>query len=247
MSKITEMAGSLAEDTQNNTNPDEITPIKTSQRALPVSHENLIVKTLSDNRNKANPAHISLPVPGQATSYQNKFNISAEALDWLGKKGYDPARLDYLYSYNPDKDGPVTNIFNRIYTPPKTVDEKKVKQARIAASIGDALGILSQMWSAGKGAHVKPVTYEQTASGRLNNNKKEMDNLYEQRLDRYNNQKYSAALQDYSHWLNEHDKLISKINQYEALQNTKSQSQQNGQTTKNVRIEDSNRIYQLKK
>lgn len=217
MSKITNMADSLSADIQNKTTQTGITPVKANQELLPVTHENKITDAVIKNRNSPNPTPIKLSLPGQNNPDSIKFNFSPEALDWLKNKGYDPNNIDRLYEYNPAKHGPATEIFNRIFQTPKVPDEKKIKQAKTAATIGDALSALAQMWSAGKGAHVQKRSYEESASSRLNNNIKEINNLYNQKTDTYNNRKYNLAMKDYSSWMTERDELIKQIEKYENM------------------------------
>ena len=121
--------------------------------------------------------------------------------DYLRSIGWSQENIDNVKNYNPTQHGSALEFYNKIFTKPEPVDERKVRNAQVIAGIGDALGLVSQMWSSGKGAHIRNREYEQSASSRLGKNVKELDDAYRKRLDDYNKGKYGAAMNDYSNQL----------------------------------------------
>jgi hypothetical protein len=106
--------------------------------------------------------------------------------------------IQAINNYDALKHGSAVEYYNKLFTKPEPVDEKKAEKARLFASIGDALGLFSQMWSAGRGAHVRNRNYEQSAGARLEKAKKELDGIYRKRLDDYNRGIYGATMTDYN-------------------------------------------------
>jgi hypothetical protein len=122
-----------------------------------------------------------------------------EDYEWFIRGGYDPGTVSRVFNpdYKPEMDGDFMS--SRIWelVKPKEIDEKKLEKARIAASIGDALAQLAQMYVAGRGAHVKETDASQLATTRFLQEEKELRNLYRQQMDRYNDLRFSTALSEY--------------------------------------------------
>lgn len=172
------------------TNDQDLEQEATNMPEIPVTKA-------SDQDNKQ-PSEIiqtqqeSTPVTG------NKWGYSQSEMDALSKAGYTPDKLEHFLSdFDPTKG---ENFLQRIYDAsmpkPTAPDEKQLKRARLIGSIGDSLGLLSQMWSAGKGAHVKERDYKNSASAQIADNEKNLRALYLQQQNKYNDGLYNARLKD---------------------------------------------------
>jgi hypothetical protein len=106
---------------------------------------------------------------------------------------------------------PTKNSYEQIYQSsvlkPTEPDENKIQKAKLAGSIGDALGLLSQMWTYGKGAHVEKRDYNNSAMAKADAKERELRNLYMQQQDKYNTGLYNARMgdlkRDIDDWNNE--------------------------------------------
>lgn len=107
-------------------------------------------------------------------------------------KGYAP--------FDPSKG---ENILQRYYEmtmpKPSAPDEKKARNRRIIAGIGDGLGMLSQMISAGSGAHTRERN--DFALPKIQQQEKEEQNRYLQLSQRYNDGLFQARLKDFQNAL----------------------------------------------
>ena len=132
--------------------------------------------------------------------YPNKPEpISDDGYEYLISNGFSPESISKAYSpYSPEKDGGfMTRMYELSNQKPQPIDEKKVRNAKILGSIGDSLGLLSQMWSAGKGAHIRNRDYNQSASSQLSKEEKELRNIYLNQTNKYNEGFYNARLKDF--------------------------------------------------
>ncbi len=132
--------------------------------------------------------------------YPNKpESMSDGDYEHLMSVGFSPESIsNYTKPYDPSTNG---NYLQRIYESsipkPAVPDEKRMRGARIVSGIGDALGLISQMWSAGKGAYMKERDYESSALGRTAGKEKELRNIYLQQQNKYNDGMYNARLKDF--------------------------------------------------
>jgi len=127
--------------------------------------------------------------------------------DYFRSEGWNQEQINDFNNYNALKHGSAVDYFNKFYTKPAEPNEKKIRNAQTVAGIGDALGLISQMVGADKGAHIRNRDYEQSASARLEKNRKELENDYQKRLDDYNRMAYGAAMSDYGTQL-QHSRYI---------------------------------------
>lgn len=102
------------------------------------------------NQGNINPPQVEEVNPVIAGLGDGQYNYLTKDL------GYDPEYLKRIYSgdYDPTKDNALLKLTN--LNPPKPIDEKAVGNARKLSAIGQGLGNIAQMISAGRGAHIKP-------------------------------------------------------------------------------------------
>lgn len=155
------------------------------------------VTKASDQDNKQ-PAQMVQPQQEATPSPTNKWGYSQSELDTLAKAGYTPEKLDYYLSdFDPDKG---ESILSRIYESsmpkPTAPDEKQIRNAKIVGTIADSLGLLSQMYTYGKGAHVEKRDYRNSASSQIAEQERNLRNIYLQQQNKYNDGLYNARLKD---------------------------------------------------
>lgn len=193
--------GILNRDKKNSFYPTNVQDLEeaTNMPEIPVTKA-------SDQDNKQ-PAEMVQPQQEATPVPTNKWGYSQSEMDALSKAGYTPDRLEYFLSdFDPAKG---ENFLQRIYEAsmpkPTAPDEKQLKRARLLGSIGDSLGLLSQMWSAGKGAHVKERDYKNSASAQIAEKEKNLRALYLQQQNKYNDGMYNAQLKDLLKSLDDHN------------------------------------------
>lgn len=184
--------GILNRDKKNSFYPTNVQDLEeaTNMPEIPVTKA-------SDQDNKQ-PAEMVQPQQEATPVPTNKWGYSQSEMDALSKAGYTPDRLEYFLSdFDPAKG---ENFLQRIYEAsmpkPTAPDEKQLKRVRLLGSIGDSLGLLSQMWSAGKGAHVKERDYKNSASAQIAEKEENLRALYLQQQNKYNDGMYNAQLKD---------------------------------------------------
>lgn len=181
------------------TNDQDLEEEATNMPEIPVTKA-------SDQDNKQ-PAEMVQPQQEATPVPTNKWGYSQSEMDALSKAGYTPDRLEYFLSdFDPAKG---ENFLQRIYGAsvhkPIAPDEKQLKRARLLGSIGDSLDLLSQMWSAGKGAHIKERDYKNSASAQIAEKEKNLRALYLQQQNKYNDGMYNAQLKDLLKSLDDHN------------------------------------------
>ncbi|MDR2002385.1 MAG: hypothetical protein LBQ74_05080 [Prevotella sp.] len=118
-------------------------------------------------------------------------------------KYYSPEAVSrFSAPFDPDSG---ENILQRYYESarpkPTAPDEKKVRNARLIASIADGLGLLSQMYTYSRGAHVEKRDYKDAALSQVNADAKEADSRYLQLSQRYNDGLFRARIKDFQNAL----------------------------------------------
>lgn len=113
--------------------------------------------------------------------------------------GFSPDAIsNYTKPYDPSTNGNyLQRIFENSVPKPTALDDKRIKGAKIVSGIGDALGLISQMWSAGKGAYVKERDFNSSALAQTAAKEKELSNIYMQQQNKYNDGMYNARLKDF--------------------------------------------------
>jgi hypothetical protein len=79
------------------------------------------------------------------------------------------------------------------------------------ASVGDALGMLAQMFAAGRGAHVKERDADSLAMSRFSNEEKALRDLYRQKTDKYEDRVITASASDANRAYAQHQSDIKSI------------------------------------
>lgn len=139
----------------------------------------------SDQSNEQ-PADIiqpnSVSVSRQLDKPQGMTDEAYEYLrKWQEQSPYDPSTGE----------GIAARIFQESNPKPTEPDEKKIRNTKIIGSIADSLGLLSQMWSYGRGAHVEKRDYKDSASSKIAEQENNLRNIYlKQRSD------YDKGLRD---------------------------------------------------
>ncbi|MFV0587065.1 hypothetical protein [Bacteroides reticulotermitis] len=170
---------------------DDYNNKKASSSFLPVNEEEM-AQTLPADSEQSEPAEKVAPEP--ESKPENKWNYSKEDIDTFTQFGLSLEQLEKHSKYDPSKG--LAQLYKTTIPAPTAPDEKELRRGRIISSIGDGLGMLSQMWSAGKGAHVKERDYKDSASAKTEAKEKELRNVYQSRLDKYNEGHYMAQLKD---------------------------------------------------
>ena len=163
-----------------------------------------VVKT-SDPANKQPTQPVTqkqeaMPAQAQEKAPANKWGYSQSELDTLAKAGYTPEKLDrYLSGFDPAKgESFLSKIYESSMPKPTEPDEKKIRTAKIAPAIfADSLGLLSQMYTYGKGAHVDKRDYRNSASSQIAEQERNLRNIYLQQRDKYNDGLYNSRLNDF--------------------------------------------------
>lgn len=140
--------------------------------------------------------------------YPNKpESMSDSDYEHLMSVGFSPEAIsNYTKPYDPSTNGNyLQRLFESSVSKPTAPDEKKMRSARIVSGIGDALGLISQMWSAGKGAYVKERDYNSSALAQTAAKEKELSNIYIQQQNKYNDGMYNARLKDYLKGLDDYN------------------------------------------
>lgn len=144
------------------------------------------------------------PVPASAAT--NPWGYDAAEMEYLAKSGFTPERLERISSdFNPANYGtPQQQWYESTVTKPTIPDEKRIRNARIMAGIGDALGSIVQIAAVNGGALAKERRYEDSAMGRTSAKERELRDLYQQQLARYENGLYDAGVRDVIRGMDRH-------------------------------------------
>ncbi len=111
----------------------------------------------------------------------------------------------YTAPFDPTKENYLQRLYKSSTPQPVAPDEKKIRNAQLAASIGDGIGILSQMFSAGKGAYMKERDYKQSASSQVEGRAKELQDRYLQQSTQYSSGLFNARLKDFQKALEDYN------------------------------------------
>lgn len=148
----------------------------------------------------------STATPAPMPAVTNPWGYDAAEMEYLTKSGLTPERLERISGdFNPANYGtPQRQWYESTVTKPTIPDERRLRNARIAASIGDALGSIVQMAAVNGGALTKERRYEDSAMGRTAAQEKELRDLYQQQLTRYENGLYDAGMRDVIRGMDRH-------------------------------------------
>ncbi|GHV49933.1 hypothetical protein FACS1894181_09840 [Bacteroidia bacterium] len=101
-------------------------------------------------------------------------------VDGFSDLGIDPNVFKNRY------DGIMQLIEDISKSKPSVVDEKRVGKARTMALIGDVLSLLSQSYSAQRGAHLRERGWNESAMAKAEADERKLRDFYWERLDKYN-------------------------------------------------------------
>lgn len=186
----------------------------------PAADRNALPENEAQNAGTAPNGQINAPGnirdsqnPVSAVKYPAKpSGLPDDYYEWLINGGYKPETISEVFNpnYNPAEEGGfMTSRIAKLK--PQKLDEKKIDQARTAASVTDAVGILAQMFAAGRGARIKERDASQLAMSRFANEEKALRDLYRQQKDRYNDQWLSASASDFNRSYSQHQANINAI------------------------------------
>lgn len=105
----------------------------------------------------------------------------------------DALEAEYRRKYyaNPSPEGVVARMFNYSFPKPDEPDEKQLRRNKGVGLIADSLGLLSQMWSYGRGAHVEKNDPKDSVFSKVDERERNLRNVYlKQRSD------YDKGLRD---------------------------------------------------
>lgn len=158
------------------------------------------------------PVESQLAIPAQAPAAEpiaptNKWGYSDSEMSNLAKAGYTPDKLDYYAGeYDPSKHGSyLQRIYESSATAPTMPDERQINKARLISGIGDALGLIGQMVSVGRGAHARERDYNSSALGRTEAKERDLRNIYRQERSAYENGRYNARQRDFLSGMEEYN------------------------------------------
>lgn len=176
--------------------------LDTQADVSPIAPEIKNEQTAQENRE----AESSNAMP--TVKYPNKpESMSNGDYEHLMSVGFSPEAIsNYTKPYDPSTNGNyLQRIFESSVPKPTAPDEKKIRGARIVSGIGDALGLISQMWSAGKGAHMRERDYNSSALAETATKEKELSSIYLQQQNKYNDGMYNARLKDFLKGLDDYN------------------------------------------
>jgi hypothetical protein len=123
----------------------------------------------------------------------------------LTKAGYTPDKLDQIANFDPaNGNNYLQHLYESTATKPTAPDEKKMRNARLWAGIADGVGLLSQMWSAGKGAHIRERDYKDSALSQVTGKEKEARDKYESLSKMYEDGLLQARMNDFLQSFNDY-------------------------------------------
>lgn len=168
----------------------------------PVAPEIKNGQTAQENKQAASPSVMP------TVKYPNKpESMSDGDYEHLMSVGFSPEAISgYTKPYDPLTNGNyLQRIFESSVPKPSAPDEKKIRNAKLVSTIADSLGLLSQMWSYGKGAHVEKRDQSNTALSKTGDREKDLRNIYLQQQNKYNDGMYNARLNDFLKGLEEYN------------------------------------------
>lgn len=143
------------------------------------------------------PSPVAPVTPVASAQTPNKWGYDPATMEYLTANGYTPERLDQIAGFDPAN---ASKYFEHQYAQsiptPAAPDENRLKAARNTSAIADAIGLISQAISVGRGAQLPTRTYDQSASAATNKEAQRLADIYRQERDQYDQGLYNARLQD---------------------------------------------------
>lgn len=184
----------------------------------PASDSNLNTATGKQERQNGSGSSVSNPmVAGQSESHSrtdlpvSPYDLVTED-EWklLEGTGITKERMENLR-----ETGSFLDLYNQIYKKPEPVDERKLANAHLFASIGESVKMLGDLYAAGRGAHVRVRDGRDSITAKTAARERELRELYQKRIDKHNEGWYNAALTDLQAGLKRHDQMNKAM--WEAL------------------------------
>jgi len=149
--------------------------------------------------------------PQAQNSEAQKYGMTQSQYDWMLNNGYSADVIEKAKSYNPATDGGfLANIFKQTHSSP-SLNEEQLRRSRNIAGIGDAIGLLAQLYGANNNGLTAQRNASQTAQAEAQANEKYERTLYNQARQQYDNGLYQAKAADYSQGLSEREHARSTV------------------------------------
>ncbi|MDR1938646.1 MAG: hypothetical protein LBQ73_09165 [Tannerellaceae bacterium] len=103
------------------------------------------------------------------------------------------------------------DLFEQTTKKPEPLDERKLGNAHLFSSIGESVKLLGDLYAAGRGAHIRARDGKDSLTTRTAAREKELRDLYEQRVDRYNAGLLNAKLADRKEQLDEYGNVSKTV------------------------------------
>ena len=116
-----------------------------------------------------------------------------ERRDYQKSFGVDDTTHNTMNTYTPGD--AYLDVFNKTATKPTEYDYAKAKKNQTMAALAQGLGTLAEMYSASKGAHIKQRNVKSPQEA-VAANERQLENIYQRRMDQYNQGMQSASLRD---------------------------------------------------
>ncbi len=116
-----------------------------------------------------------------------------ERRDYLKSFGVDDTTINTMNTYTPGD--AYLDVFNKTTPKPTEYDYAKAKKNQTMAALAQGLGTLAEMYSASKGAHIKQRNVKSPQEV-VAANERQLENVYQRRMDQYNQGMQSASLRD---------------------------------------------------
>jgi len=153
------------------------------------------------------------PTVAPAVKYPDKpVMMSDSDYEHLARMGYSPNDIATLTkSYTPSEGGYMQRLFNMSVPKPSPMDQNRLKKREMISGIADALGLVSQMIGAGRGAHVRERGFNQSALAKTLSEQNQERDAYAKSVDRYNQGLYTSRMKDYLQGLEAYNSMRKAV------------------------------------
>ena len=136
--------------------------------------------------------------------FYDDFNKGGEAArtQYITRRKEISEQTPDLSGYDPEKHGFITSYLKEIHpapTPKYTPEQEK--RIKMWSGIGDSLRTVIELGGAAKGAYVRNADPNDSATNKTSTRLKAMEDEYIKNLDKYNQMRYNAGLQDRQEYL----------------------------------------------
>jgi hypothetical protein len=146
------------------------------------------------------------PTPEAPAQPSNPWGYDEPTMAHLKSRGIDEESLRRtIGQFDPANYGTqARQWYEASTTKPAAPDEKKIRNAKNVAMIGDTLALLGQMWTSGRGAHERGQGRESSALAQTDARVERLRELYRQDQARYEDGLYNAGLRDMLRGMDQH-------------------------------------------